>query len=87
MKTMLVAMVALAGPVSAQVLDPSETRVQTTLDPKLKRIGTITPRSVGQIVGQNWSLGCETLDRDFTAAAPNRKWERMVLPSQSSTER
>lgn len=50
---------------SAQMIDTSETRVQTTLDPGLKRIGTITPRSVGQIAGQNWSLGCETLDRDF----------------------
>ncbi len=49
----------------AQILDTSETRVQTTLDPGLKRIGTITPRSVGQIAGQNWSLGCETLDRAF----------------------
>jgi len=49
-----------------QVIDTSETRVQTTLDPGLKRIGTITPRSVGQIAGQNWWLGCETLDRDFT---------------------
>ena len=65
MKTVLLAALALAGAVSAQVLDTSETRVQTTLDPKLKRIGTLTPRSVGEIAGQNWSLGCETLDRDF----------------------
>lgn len=50
---------------SAQVIDTSETRVQTTLNPGLKRIGTITPRSVGQIAGQNWSIGCETLDRGF----------------------
>jgi hypothetical protein len=56
----------LAAPASAQVIDTSETRVQTTLDPGMKRIGTITPRSVGQIAGQNWSLGCETLDRAFT---------------------
>ena len=63
---MLVAMAALAAAVSAQMIDTSETRVQTTLDPGLKRIGTIRPRSVGEISGQNWSLGCETLDRDFT---------------------
>jgi hypothetical protein len=55
----------LVGAASAQVLDTSETRVQTTLDPGLKRIGTIRPRSVGEIAGQNWSLGCETLDRGF----------------------
>jgi hypothetical protein len=65
MKATLVAVVAVAGTVSAQVLDTSETRVQTTLDPKLKRIGTLTPRSVGEIAGQNWWLGCETLDRGF----------------------
>lgn len=65
MKTVLLAALAMAGAVSAQVLDTSETRVQTTLDPQLKRIGTLTPRSVGEIAGQNWSLGCETLDRDF----------------------
>ncbi len=59
------AMFALTAAASAQVIDTSETRVQTTLDPGLKRIGTITPRSVGQIAGQNWSLGCETLDRGF----------------------
>lgn len=60
----LAAVTALAS-ASAQVIDNSETRVQTTLNPGLKRIGTITPRSVGQITGQNWSLGCETLDRGF----------------------
>ncbi len=62
---MLLAVVGMAGLVSAQVIDTSETRVQTTLDPGLKRIGTIRPRSVGEIAGQNWSLGCETLDRGF----------------------
>jgi len=54
-------------PVPAQVLDTSETRVQTTLAPGFQRIGTIVPRSVGEIAGQNWSLGCETLDRGFAS--------------------
>lgn len=54
-----------AGAVSAQVIDTSETRVQTTLEPGMKRVGTITPRRVDEIAGQNWSLGCETLDRGF----------------------
>ncbi len=51
----------------AQVIDTSETRVQTTLESGLKRIGTIAPRRVGEISGQNWSLGCETLDRAFAS--------------------
>lgn len=64
---LIVALLVLAGPVSAQVLDTSETRVQTTLDPRLKRLGTIKPRSVAAITaGQNWQIGCETLDRAFT---------------------
>ena len=62
---MIAAMLGLASVASAQVIDTSETRVQTTLDPGLQRIGTIKPRSVGEIAGQNWSLGCETLDRGF----------------------
>lgn len=63
---MMAAMLGLGTAASAQVIDTTETRVQTTLDPGMKRIGTIAPRSVGQIAGQNWSLGCETLDRGFT---------------------
>ncbi|MCX6902436.1 MAG: beta-galactosidase [Verrucomicrobia bacterium] len=64
---MMSAVLGLAAAASAQVIDTSETRVQTTLDPGLKRIGTIKPRSVGEITGQNWSLGCETLDRGFAS--------------------
>lgn len=63
----LAAFVLLAGTAGAQVIDTSETRVQTTLDPGLKRTGTIRPRSVGEIAGQNWWLGCETLDRAFAS--------------------
>ena len=61
------AMLGIAAAASAQVIDTSETRVQTTLDPGFKRIGTIRPRAVGEIAGQNWSLGCETLDRGFAS--------------------
>jgi len=61
----MAAMLGFATALPAQVIDTSETRVQTTLNPGLKRIGTVRPRSVGEIQGQNWSLGCETLDRGF----------------------
>lgn len=65
--TRLLAMLLWGGTAAAcaQVLDTSETRVQTTLDPGLKRIGTLVPRNAAQTAGQNWSLGCETLDRGF----------------------
>ncbi len=52
---------ALAGP----VIDTSADRAKTALNPGLKRIGTIRPRSANEISGSNWTLGCETLDRDF----------------------
>ena len=61
----MAAMLGLAAAAAAQMIDTSETRVQTTLEPGLKRIGTLKPRSVGEIAGQNWWLGCETLDRGF----------------------
>lgn len=64
---MAAATLGFSAAAPAQVIDSSETRVQTTLDPGLKRIGTIKPRRVGEISGQNWSLGCETLDRDFAS--------------------
>ena len=50
-----------AGP----ALDRSPDRARTGLNPGLRRIGTIQPRSVEEISGSNWTLGCETLDRDY----------------------
>ena len=56
-------------PVSAGVynvkLDTSANRVRSPLAVDLERIGTIRPRGVGEIRGQNWRLGCEILDRDY----------------------
>ncbi len=49
------------------LLDETFTRVQSALKPDLKRIGTLTPKSVDQIETPMWSLGCETLDRDLTS--------------------
>lgn len=50
----------------AQMLDRTDTRVQTTLKTGWNYLGTIQPRAVGEIpAGQNWALGCETLCRDY----------------------
>ena len=47
-------------------ISTSPDRVFTTLDPGLRRIGTIRPRSVAEVGPcDHWTLGCETLDRDF----------------------
>lgn len=35
---------------------------------------TIKPRSAGKIAGSNWTLGCETLDRDFTDYQEYKQW-------------
>ncbi len=52
---------AVAGP----KIDTSAERAKTALNPGLKQIGTLKPRGAAEIQGSNWTLGCETLDRDF----------------------
>ncbi len=48
------------------MLDRTETRVQTTLKIDWKKIGTIRVRNVKEFtVDDNWTIGCETLDRDY----------------------
>ena len=46
-------------------LDASADRVESPLVVNMKRIGTLRPRSAGEIAASNWTLGCEVLDRDF----------------------
>jgi len=58
---MLCGAAVLAGP----QLDTSAERAKTALNPGLKQLGTLKPRSATEIHGSNWTLGCETLDRDF----------------------
>lgn len=50
----------------AQFIDISDDRVKTPLAVKLKSIGTIKPRSTTQIESSRITVGCETLDRDYT---------------------
>ncbi len=57
----VVAVSAAAGP----EIDTFPDRAKTPLEPGLRRIGTIRPRRADEIAGSNWTLGCETLDRDF----------------------
>lgn len=51
--------------IQAQMIDRSPSRVQTTLKVNWKVIGSVAPRSVHEIGEQNWTLGCETMDRDY----------------------
>lgn len=64
---------AAAGP----PIDTSPDRANTPLDPGLRRIGTLLPRSSGPIPASNWTLGCETLDRDF---ADYREYRAYIVP-------
>ena len=52
---------AVAGP----AIDTSADRAKTDLNLGFKQIGVLKPRSASEIQGSNWTLGCETLDRDF----------------------
>jgi hypothetical protein len=65
-KTMLAVVLGMAVAACAQVIDDSDTRVQTSLDPGLKRIGTLKPKGVREIGSSRWTLGCETMDREYT---------------------
>lgn len=58
-------------------IDTSPKRAVTPLDPGLKQIGVIQPRSIYDISGSNWTLGCETLDRDF---ADYRQYRQFLAP-------
>ena len=58
-------------------LDVSPGRVRTPLKVDMEWIGTLRPRSVSEIRGSNWTLGCETLDRDF---ADFDQYKRFLAP-------
>jgi hypothetical protein len=65
MRKMVVSMLGIVASASAQMIDNTDTRVQTTLAPGLKRIGTLRPKSIREISTSRWMLGCETLDREY----------------------
>lgn len=67
-----------AGTVAAgPKIDRSPERAKTSLHPGLQRIGTIRPRSANEISGSNWTVGCETLDRDF---ADYQQYKEYLVP-------
>jgi len=79
MKTTMV-MAAFAAAISAQgevELSAAADRVETPLCVDMKCIGTLAPRSVKDIRSSNWTLGCETLDRDF---ANFDEYKRFLAP-------
>lgn len=63
----------MAGP----QIDTSPERATTPLNPGLQRIGTLKPRAANWISGSNWTLGCETLDRDF---ADYQQYKEYLVP-------
>ena len=68
-----VILTAHAGP----KIDTSPDRARTSLNPGLKRIGTVKPRSADTIPDSNWTLACETLDRDF---ADYQQYKEYIVP-------
>ena len=81
MKRNLIAIALAAGSAFAGKgvvpLDISADRVKTPLKVDMRRIGTVRPRSVSEIRSSNWTLGCETLDRDF---ATFEEYKTFVAP-------
>ncbi|MEI7732469.1 MAG: beta-galactosidase [Verrucomicrobiota bacterium] len=93
MKTRRVLTWALAGAVCCTAaitvvagpkIDTSPDRAKTALNPGLKQIGTIKPRSANEISGSNWTLGCETLDREF---ADYQQYKEYIVPLGIKTVR
>ena len=73
-------MAAFAAAISAQgevELSASADRVESPLRVDMKCVGTLAPRSVKDIRSSNWTLGCETLDRDF---ANFDEYKRFLAP-------
>ncbi len=58
-------------------ISTSPDRVKTPLRIDLPRIGTLRPRSASEVGPSNWTLGCETLDRDF---ADFEKYKAFLTP-------
>lgn len=62
--SILIASCATTG--SGQVIDDTSSRVQTSLNPGLRHLGTLIPKSVHEIETSRWTLGCETIDREYS---------------------
>ncbi len=60
------ALSSLAIAVAAPVVDNTPTRVQTSLNPNLPHLGTLVPKSIHEIESSRWTLGCETIDREYS---------------------
>ena len=58
--SLVIACVAIAYP----VIDNSPTRVQTTLKVNMTPVGTLRPRSVGEISTSRWTIDCGGMDRE-----------------------
>ncbi len=56
---------SVASAADHPMIDNTHDRVQTTLDPGLKRIGTLKPRGAREVGRSQLTIGCEMLDRDY----------------------
>ena len=64
--TLLAMAIALPFAASARpMIDDAHDRVQTTLEPMMDRIGTLSPRSAQEIGPSHIAVGCEMLPRGY----------------------
>ena len=61
----IAATVAPLAVAARPMIDEAHDRVQTTLDPLMDRIGTLVPRSAGEIGPSHIAIGCEMLPRGY----------------------
>ena len=58
-------------------IDGSPDRVAAAPQVSLRRLGSLVPQAVGAVTNTTWTLGCETLDRDF---ADFESYKRFLKP-------
>jgi hypothetical protein len=58
--------ISLVTSAFAQVIDNTSSRVQTSLALDLKHLGTLIPKNVHEVETSRWTLGCETIDREYS---------------------
>ena len=74
---MAAAFVAAISAYGEVAISTATDRVESPLRVNMKCVGSLAPRGVKDIRGSNWTLGCETLDRDF---ANFDEYKRFLAP-------
>ena len=71
---MILFLAAMSTACAAALPSVAPDRVKTPLAVDLPRIGTLAPRTAGEVGDSMWTIGCECLDRDFASFEEYREF-------------